>query len=569
MPDLPAILAEIDAWFNGLGKSYLGRLPDGDLRLQPPKVAGWRVSTLGRSLIVHVDNFFPFSRPTVMVEGYQATRPLPHVEYGGKLCLRNAETPNDPLKSIISALAEARDLLRDIKEGKEDSDFEEDFTIYWNHFSQSKDDDKAQLYFPANADEGYGSYIKEKSGIFAFSSKELGESWWQHRTLKKPESLRRCAVIRLSTLPPPNRFPKDGASLWDLVSQRSVKGEEILGGLVAYRPRSQLVVLIGQAHSGRHHAVAVSLTLRKGRDNPALRREKHAGHNQPLPASRALLEQYTGLRLRSIAVDAAMTRLPYDDRDHLSSRKVGIVGVGALGSGVAKLLAKSGIGNLVLIDSETLDWENIRRHELGSSFIGSSKARALATRTKIDLPDISSATGYKGRIQWVIQDRPELLTGLDLIISCTASWSAELALDMHVRYGNQNPTPVLHTWMEANALATHAVLLTDAAISYSAGFDEAGRFAFPASNGGKPPPTECGGATTPFGAIELAQAQSMVANLAMEHLRGRARGGIWRTCLANEDTLHDAEGAWMENWTNQRGQPPELGGLSEARWDFR
>ena len=53
----------------------------------------------------------------------------------------------------------------------------------------------------------------------------------------------------------------------------------------------------------------------------------------------------------------------------------------------------------------------------------------------------------------------------------------------------------------------------------------------PAVAGGRPPPPECGGASTPFGAIELSNAQALVAGLAVDALRGIEKGPAWRSWL--------------------------------------
>jgi molybdopterin/thiamine biosynthesis adenylyltransferase len=61
----------------------------------------------------------------------------------------------------------------------------------------------------------------------------------------------------------------------------------------------------------------------------------------------------------------------------LSEKKVVVLGVGALGSEIADLLARAGIGRLMLIDSDTVAAGNTIRHALHLGHVGYSKAQAL------------------------------------------------------------------------------------------------------------------------------------------------------------------------------------------------
>ena len=68
--------------------------------------------------------------------------------------------------------------------------------------------------------------------------------------------------------------------------------------------------------------------------------------------------------------------------ESLASRKVGIVGCGALGSKIAASLARSGVRGFVLIDEDILKPGNLVRHELDVGSVGAHRAEALATRLK-------------------------------------------------------------------------------------------------------------------------------------------------------------------------------------------
>ncbi len=58
--------------------------------------------------------------------------------------------------------------------------------------------------------------------------------------------------------------------------------------------------------------------------------------------------------------------------------KVGIAGLGGLGSNVAMLLARSGVQNFVLIDYDVVDASNLNRQHYFPRHVGKQKTEALA-----------------------------------------------------------------------------------------------------------------------------------------------------------------------------------------------
>lgn len=64
-------------------------------------------------------------------------------------------------------------------------------------------------------------------------------------------------------------------------------------------------------------------------------------------------------------------------QEDLSRLKVGIVGLGSVGSIVADILAKTGFSNFVLIDFDTLEEKNLDRTAVSGEFVGLSKVEAI------------------------------------------------------------------------------------------------------------------------------------------------------------------------------------------------
>ena len=67
----------------------------------------------------------------------------------------------------------------------------------------------------------------------------------------------------------------------------------------------------------------------------------------------------------------------------IAESKVAIVGIGALGTVAAELLARSGVGELLLIDRDVVEKSNLQRQMLFSEKdIGQSKATSASKKLK-------------------------------------------------------------------------------------------------------------------------------------------------------------------------------------------
>lgn len=72
-------------------------------------------------------------------------------------------------------------------------------------------------------------------------------------------------------------------------------------------------------------------------------------------------------------------RFPKEIKEKLRASKVAIAGLGGLGSNIAVMLARSGVGHLLLVDYDVVDITNLNRQMYGVSHIGLPKTEALLT----------------------------------------------------------------------------------------------------------------------------------------------------------------------------------------------
>ena len=114
--------------------------------------------------------------------------------------------------------------------------------------------------------------------------------------------------------------------------------------------------------------------------------------------------------------------------ERLQSANILIVGLGGVGSFAAEFLVRSGIGNLTIVDGDTVDITNINRQLPAlNSTIGKNKTDVVAER----ILDINPKINLKKIYEFLEPERmEELLTQekFDYVLDCIDSLSPKLAL---------------------------------------------------------------------------------------------------------------------------------------------
>ena len=98
--------------------------------------------------------------------------------------------------------------------------------------------------------------------------------------------------------------------------------------------------------------------------------------------------------------------------DTLAKAHVGIAGLGGLGSNIAMMLARSGIGHLLLIDFDSVEPSNLNRQHYMVSHLGMPKSEAIKDLILQANPFIQLDTRC---LRITVENAPELFTGCDLV----------------------------------------------------------------------------------------------------------------------------------------------------------
>lgn len=98
--------------------------------------------------------------------------------------------------------------------------------------------------------------------------------------------------------------------------------------------------------------------------------------------------------------------------DTLSKAYVGIAGLGGLGSNIAMMLARSGVGHLLLIDFDIVEPSNLNRQHYVISHLGMSKSEAIKKLILQANPYIKLDTRC---LKITGENAPELFKDCDLV----------------------------------------------------------------------------------------------------------------------------------------------------------
>ena len=110
----------------------------------------------------------------------------------------------------------------------------------------------------------------------------------------------------------------------------------------------------------------------------------------------------------------------------LSSKKVAIVGVGALGTVAAELLVRSGVRNIILIDRDVIEESNLQRQTL---FLESDVDKSKALVAKERLQQINSSIKITAHAIHLNAGNITPLKEVDLILDCTDNLQARFLLN--------------------------------------------------------------------------------------------------------------------------------------------
>ncbi len=138
-----------------------------------------------------------------------------------------------------------------------------------------------------------------------------------------------------------------------------------------------------------------------------------------------------------------------DKQDLLHNSKAAIVGCGGLGTRTAELLARAGVGKLILIDKDNVELSNLQRQTLFyESDIG--KPKVQAAKEKLEL--INSTIKVEAKTEALNKTNIDLLKS-DLVLDCTDNLDTRFLIN---EYCVANKIP----WIYAGVVGSTGMIMS-------------------------------------------------------------------------------------------------------------
>lgn len=495
-----------------------------------------------------IDAAFPNSQPRILAPAAGGDYSWPHTEQAGLLCLRSSKNAAPIADRVVTHLCDAEELLS-FSETKRRQEFEREFTAYWSHRA-TKNSDHARVWSlvtPGGMTREVAYFFDTRFYHYVMADDRDALKRWLRNTGANPgdKQIYPAWLFRLSQPWIPREFPETGDEITKLLPADMVRK--------CLEPGLQSPFLFEvKTKTGTAFAAVV---LRGAERRDVMRGFRHMSKVPPARIVNSYAKRPVE-RCKVARVDGEWVH----GRGHSSSygviknRKVAVIGCGAIGAAVARLLAQAGVGEQIIVDADSLTTANVSRHPLGMPYVGLNKAFALQEHLRREFPHLLFEHAYQRRFERLSPRDLDQLASADLIVSAGIDFDGEAALD-HWRRGLPRPPAHLSTWAEAYASAGHAVLLYGKA-TILAGFDNEERPIFrltdwPDDAGALIVEAGCGNTFQPHGVIDLHPIVGMAAGLALDTLLDKVPTSCRRVWMGDPAVVESHGGILRASFTDR------------------
>ena len=548
---------------------------------------GWRVSIdfsdgIRRELHLLADNSFPYVTLRIALADEPEILTWPHLEKDGLLCILPSDATvsgENPAGVAEYVLGEACRLIEECIGGENRDDFRTEFLSYWELATDTDVVRFISLVDPHGPARRI--VIWRGQGVTVAGDNRTSLTSWLSRWGPTTGSGRRYnlhdgLLIWLPEPLLPAEYPHTAADVRALAREKTPTALDILEGLAVSEVDEIDVLLGAPTRNGTCFGAVTVRHCERGGRFARKRNLLEAGFRPGHVPPRLLVSRY-------FSNDAKVTKASVERADHewihgrdqdrrqstLRKRRVAVLGCGSVGGPLVRLLAQAGIGNLLLVDPDRMDWPNISRHELGATSVRCNKANEMAREIARDFPHLGEISARSRRLAPHETALVREMASCDLIVSTTGNWAAESFLNDVLQETLEYP-PILFGWVEPHAAAAHAVLVMQGDACLRCGVNDKGRPHLTVTDWTLGSETRqapvCGGAFTPYGPAELCWAHALIAECAIDTLTENLTVSTHRVWIGSLRHVEASGGTWSPKWMSEIGDPGTGGRRLERRW---
>ena len=525
--------------------------------------SGWRVEVAEGEIrpagvnhfFVVIDAAFPNSQPRILAPGMGSDFRWPHVEAEGLLCLRPTSVAAPAADRVRAHLADALELLN-YSEEKCTAEFEREFGAYWHQQAIQPQESRSvvSLVKPGGKSRQISFHLDHRSSkmVIADTKAELKEWLNSAGSPIGDHGVLPGLLVRLKKPWAPAEFPKTVGDAVKGLPEDAVRATLLPG-------RKSLFLFESTTVTGPVFAAV----LATGAKSDKIKNGFRSWNQVPFEHIKRAMAQQRIERVVVSRVDAPWIhgRGHSADQAPLQARRIAVIGCGSIGSEVAELLVKTGVGELSLVDNDDLLSANLGRHLLGISYLGWNKAKGLATELRRQLPHLKIGATFTSKFERLKPADLAWLARMDMIVTAGLDIEGEAAVNAWRQTLERQPA-YLSTWVEAYALVGHAVLLfgKDDLMTRFEGERPAFRLTdWPAGTGGLIVEAGCGNVFQPHGAVDLQTSIAMAAKLALDALLGRVSKSCRRVWFGDPEAVRTHGG-------NVRNGFTEVNAIRQFSW---
>ncbi|MCU7374853.1 ThiF family adenylyltransferase [Paucibacter sp. O1-1] len=515
--------------------------------------SGWRVEIAEGEIrpagvdhfILVIDAAFPNSQPRILAPGMGSDFRWPHVEPKGLLCLRPTSLAAPAADRVRLHLGDALELLN-YPEEKCTAEFEREFGAYWSHQAIRPQESLrvVSLVKPGGRSRQVFFHLDRRlSRLVVADAKAEAKAWLNSAGSPIGDhDVLPGLLVRLKKPWAPAEFPKTVGDTVVGLPEEAVRATLLPN-------RKSLFLFEATTATGPVFAAV----LASGAKSDKIKNGFRSWNQVPIEHIKRAMAQQRVERVVVSRADAPWIhgRGHSADQAALQARKVAVIGCGSVGSEVAELLAKAGVGELSFVDSDDLMSANVGRHLLGISYLGWNKAKGVATELRRRLPHLKVGSTCMSKFERLKPAELAWLAGMDMIVTAGLDIEGEVAVNAW-RQTLERPPAYLSTWVEAYALVGHAVLLfgkEDLMTRFEGERPEFRLTDWPAGTGGLIVEAGCGNVFQPHGAVDLQTSTAMAARLALDAILGRVPASCRRVWFGDREAVAAHGGLVREGFT--------------------